>query len=250
MKILLSPSKTMNLKNDIEPVSQPLFKKHAKVIMSELSKLSVAQLQVFYGISNKLAHNVYSMYHQKHAKKAAIGFYKGEAYRHLDVSLWSHTMAENAQKSLRILCAMYGYLRPYDAIVPYRMDFLVDFNHLGLESSKAYWSTHQIKALLDESKKGEFVFNLASKEFSNVIYHHDVVDYCHWIDVDFLVEKDGNLKTVSMVAKKARGLFTKELLKHPINSKKELYSIHSFDEFVLDIKNSHDHYLRYVLKKK
>lgn len=240
----------MDLNNSIKPWSFPLYQAQAQSITAELQKLNVNQLKTLYSISQSLAIKVYDMIHSSVQPQAAIGYYKGEAYRYLDGLTMKKTTQENAQKSLRILCAMYGYLKPFDAISPYRMDFLVDFKQFDFDTSTSYWRDKITSALLNECLDKEIVFNLASNEFSSVMDKTRISQLCHWIDVDFLMNKDGKLKTVSMVAKKARGLFARALLEKPIDNISNIYSIHKIDDFVLDKSNSHSNYLRYIYKKK
>lgn len=240
----------MDLNNSISPWSLAMYQAHAQAISTELLKLHVNQLMTLYSISQSLAIKVYDMIHSSAQPQAAIGYYRGEAYRYLDSLTMNHSTQENAQSSLRILCALYGYLKPFDAINPYRMDFLVDFHQLGLENSTFYWRDKISNALCDECLDQEIVFNLASKEFYSVLDKSKITEKCYWIDVDFLVYKNGKLKTVSMIAKKARGLFARALLEKPIDNVNDMYSILEFDEFMLDKSNSHANYLRYIYKKK
>lgn len=250
MKILLAPSKTINLNNSIRPLSEPMFQKQAKAITRKLLKLNTSQLQTLYKISAPLANNVYEMIHQSTVPQAAIGYYMGEVYRHLDLASMDDKCQNITQSSLRILSAMYGYLKAYDGIHPYRMDFLVDFKQIGFENSTIYWRERITNALLDECVHEEIIFNLASKEFSKMIVKNKLQQTCHWIDVDFLVEKDNKLMSVSMIAKKARGLLARRLIDSPIDKMTDIYSVQHFDEFSLDKLNSHPHYLRYVSKNK
>lgn len=240
----------MDLNNSLAPWSLAMYQAHAQKIKSELLNLHVNQLMTLYSISQSLAINVYDMIHSSVQPQAAIGYYKGEAYRYLDGLTMNQPTQKNAQSSLRILCALYGYLKPFDAITPYRMDFLVDFHQLGFESSTLFWRDKISNALCDECLNQEIVFNLASKEFSRVLDQSKIIEKCYWIDVDFLVYKNGKFKTVSMIAKKARGLFARALLEKPIENINDIYSIVEFDEFLLDKSNSHPNYLRYIYKKK
>ncbi len=240
----------MDLNNSIKPWSLPLYQEQTQAITTELLKLNVNQLKTLYSISQPLAIKVYDMIQTPVQPQAAIGYYKGEAYRYLDGLTMRKPTQKNAQNCLRILCALYGYLKPYDAISPYRMDFLVDFRQFDVENSTLYWRDNITNALLDECLDKEIVFNLASKEFSSVLDRTGISQKCHWIDVDFLINKDGKLKTVSMIAKKARGLFARVLLEKPVDNIDDIYSIQRFDDFILDKSNSHSNYLRYIYKKK
>lgn len=50
------------------------------------------------------------------ASKAACLAFDGPAFRGLKASAFSSAEQKRAQKGLRILCALYGVLKPYDAI--------------------------------------------------------------------------------------------------------------------------------------
>lgn len=246
MKILLSPSKTIHLTNETPPRSKPIFSAMTNEIKVPLKSLSIAQLKTFYDISDGLAEKVNFMIHQYKTPFAAIGFYKGEAYRYLDANSWNEATQHQAQESLRILCAQHGYLRPYDAILPYRMDFLVDFENIGLTNSYLFWRESITQALNLELDSKEIIFNLASKEFSSAINQSEVNNKGHWVNIDFHLIKNNQSKTISMLAKKARGQMARALLENPIHTIDHLFDIKSVGDFELDVASSNNHYLRYT----
>jgi cytoplasmic iron level regulating protein YaaA (DUF328/UPF0246 family) len=248
MKILLSPSKTLHLTNETPGLSSPIFKAKQNEILTQLKKLNTMQLRTFFDISDKLAEKVNFMIHRYKKPYAAIGFYKGEAYRYLDAPSWNESTQQQAQDSLRILCAQHGFLRPYDTILPYRMDFLVSFENLGLPNSYTYWSAAVTNALENELLPGEFIFNLASKEFSSLINQSDINNKGHWINVDFHLIKKDEVKTVSMLAKKARGQMARALLENPIHTIEHLFDLKNIGDFILDEASSTTSYLRYTVE--
>jgi uncharacterized protein len=248
MKMILSPSKTLSKNSTIKAHSEPIFSLEAQLIRQELISLNQKQIQTFYGVSDNLAQHVFHLI-KNNTQRAAIDSYQGEAFKHLDPYTWNTTTEHNAQESLRIISAMYGLLRPFDKINPYRLDFMVDFEALGLPPAYQFWSEKVTDAFQSQLKSNELVFNLASKEFSTVLKKHRINQVGHWIDVDFLVKKHGKAKTVSMVAKKARGLFARKLLESPIESIEDITQIKTFDRFELSLADSSTHYLRYIAKK-
>lgn len=246
MKILLSPSKTMNLKNQTPAQSIPVFKEEAKQIIDALSSLNVMQLASLYNISESLAHKVYDMLHQKFQTQAAIGYFKGEAFKHLDYLSMSSAAQVKGQDSLLVLCALYGFLRPFDGITPYRMDFLVDLEQLNLENSYHFYQERISHVLTDACQPNELIINLASLEFSKVIDQTVLPASCQWIDVEFMTLKNNKLKTVSMIAKRARGSYARYLLEHDINDFNDLWDIKKFDDFTLDESYQRHNVLRYI----
>ena len=249
MKILLSPSKTLSKNNTIQGQQLPIFAKEALIIHKEIMSLNHKQIETFYGVSEKLANQVFDIV-RSNQQGAAIGFYQGEVFKHLHANTWSLSMQRNARESLRVLSAMYGLLHPYDLIHPYRLDFVTDFKSLGLPSSYNYWSSKVTDFFLAQLKPNELIFNLASKEFSTVFNKHQINQVGHWVDVDFLSNKNGTSKIITMTAKKARGLFTRLLLEHPIDKIEHIYQINEFDKFTLDLKESKPNHLRYVTYNK
>ena len=248
MKMILSPSKTLSKTKSLKALSDPIFSLEAQMIRQELIGLNQKQIQTFYRVSDKLAEHIYHLI-KNDTQRAAIDSYQGEAFKHLDAYTWNTTTARNAQESLRIISAMYGLLRPFDRINPYRLDFMVDFESLGLPPAYQFWSKKVTEAFQSQLKPNEPVFNLASKEFSSVLKTHEINQVGHWIDVDFLVEQHGKVKTVSMVAKKARGLFARKLLESPIERIEDITQIKTFDRFDLSLADSSTHYLKYIAKK-
>lgn len=248
MKILLSPSKTLHLTNETPGISHPIFKTKSEEILTALKQLNTKQLKTLFNVSDKLAEKINFMIHHYKKYYAAIGFYQGEAYRYLHAASWKESTQQQAQESLRILCAQHGYLKPYDAILPYRMDFLVNFENLGLPNAYTYWALAITQALASELLPGEFIFNLASKEFSSAIIQNDIEAVGHWIDIDFHLIKNNESKTVSMLAKKARGQMALALLNNPIEHIDNLFDLKTVGDFILDESASNAHYLRYVVE--
>lgn len=65
-------------------------------------------------------------------------------------------------KHVVIIDALYGILKPYDLISPYRLDFKTN---IGIDL-KATW-----KDIINNELKDTKIYNLASKEFSELISH-------------------------------------------------------------------------------
>ena len=80
------------------------------------------------GMIRALNHTRYAMWDTAHTKPAILMF-NGEAYRSLKAWEMSEDQLQWAQGSVRIICGLYGLLKPLDAIKPYRLD-------MGLKASQ------------------------------------------------------------------------------------------------------------------
>lgn len=70
---------------------------------------------------------------------------------------------------LRILSGFYGLIRPFDGVVPYRLEMQVKLLANGCKDLYAYWGDRLAKQLCSES---DFILNLASKEYSRAVIAH------------------------------------------------------------------------------
>ena len=91
--------------------------------MENLSPIQIAEIL---GISNQLAIKAHSLAfdfpHKATGYKAIFGF-TGEAFKSLDAKTLGNSELENANKCLRLISSVYGFLHPSDIIKPYRCEF-------------------------------------------------------------------------------------------------------------------------------
>ncbi len=232
MIVLLSPAKSM----DFSPVenkehSQPRLLEKSGELVADLKKKSSADLQALMGVSKKIADlNVQRFrsfqvpFSPENAKQAMFAF-SGDVYTGLQALSFDKDETGFAQKHIRLLSGLYGILRPLDLIQPYRLEMGTRLKHRAKKNLYEFWGT-AITELLNEdlSDAGTgIVLNLASKEYFKAI-KKDVLKG-KVLDVDFLENRNGKLKTISFNAKKARGRLAHIIVKEKIvdpNGLKEL----------------------------
>ncbi len=232
MKILSSPTKTFKITPTHILGSTPWFKEEAFLLAKKIQSLSIDELSHWMNISLPLAtktHEIMAEFSHQVAHPALF-YYYGEVFKHLDASSLSQLELIQASSSLRILSAMYGVLRPFDGIIPYRMDFSMSFDLLGLPSGISFWKEKVNQKLFDEVTDNEWIINCASKEFSQLLDRPLLSQKARVLDIEFLDEIDGKLKIVSMYAKQARGKLLRILLKNPIQHIDDFRLI-SFDNY-------------------
>lgn len=244
MLILLSPSKSMDFAkwSDLDYITQARFLHSAESLNAVLKEMSPTQLEKVLKVSPKLAASSYERIqiwdaasHQK--GKPAVFAYSGDAYEGLNIRSFTEEEIKSAQQNLRIISALYGVLRPMDAIIPYRLDMaspLAIENHKTLHS---YWQSSITQCISDDIKtaKTKTIVNLASKEYADVIDFKKIA--AHIIHPVFKEVKGGKSQSISFYAKRARGLMTAWIIKNKATEVDHLsafmeegYLYHSMDE--------------------
>ena len=140
MKILLSPAKSLNYEAAMSSViaaaakasSRPAtFAAQTEKLLASISKLSKPQLKALFSVSDAIA----SLNHGRFAsfstqpERPCLGAFEGQAYKGLDAATLTSAQLEYLTGSLRILCGLYGVLRPLDQIRPYRLEMSTRYAH-------------------------------------------------------------------------------------------------------------------------
>ena len=206
MKILLSPSKTMNAaKASIATKQAPLLRWAEPLAVRVQSE--VRDWADWYGCSAKVAEvaaQEWSAWMPHSAGTKAAWTFTGEAFGRLNPSSWKRP--DIAEERLRILSGLYGILRPSDGVLPYRLDVGQSLNG---ERILHYWKPLVTDWLLTDSA-GAPVVNCASDEYSEVLDRSQF----EWIDCVFLQTVNGKTRSVSALSKQARGAMARFLANH------------------------------------
>lgn len=71
-------------------------------------------------------------------------------------------------------------------------------------------------------KQGGILVNLASAEMKDLFHWERITEAVHVITPDFLVQKEGKLKSITVYAKMCRGEMTRFLLKNRIEAPEQI----------------------------
>jgi cytoplasmic iron level regulating protein YaaA (DUF328/UPF0246 family) len=176
--ILLSPAKSLSFDGKltstlaaIKPTA-PRFLAQASTLSSALAKMSKPQLKSLMGLSDSLAALNHARYADFAAQpsRAAVCAFEGQAYKGLDAKSLTAEDLAYCQSHLRILCGLYGVLRPYDEIRPYRLEMSNRLSCDGHANLYEYWSAQSpslTASLADE--KPSWVLNVASQEYAKSV---------------------------------------------------------------------------------
>ncbi|KAJ0403505.1 hypothetical protein P43SY_010048 [Pythium insidiosum] len=245
---VLSPAKTLDLSaTTVQQCSVPAMLSDAHALVTELRKLSQSKLKALLGVSDaiaKLNHDRFKDFEfvtdkaaaslqPNDAHKQAVLSFNGPAYQGLAASELSDEDLTFAQRHLRILCGLYGVLRPLDLIQAYRLEMGQKFATARGKDLYAFWGStiaHEISdsfeqlAQMDESKAGspKILVNVASQEYFKSIVVDSLDKDIQIIECVF--KDDGKIKSV--YAKRARGLMCRYLIEQRVET---LDGIKKFD---------------------
>lgn len=221
MLVVISPAKKLDEKPvDGLPVTEPAFKDDAVHLAQFARKLSVPDLQKLMHISEKLAQLNADRFAgfstdpaPEEVKQAALIF-AGDTYTGLEASTLSEDDLRWGQSHLRILSGLYGLLRPFDAIQPYRLEMGSRLKTDRGKSLYEFWGDKLAVALND----------LAAESGSDVLVNCASQEYFGAVDLDTLKvrvitpvlmeERAGTPKIISFFAKKARGAMARYILEN------------------------------------
>ncbi|KAL3666363.1 hypothetical protein V7S43_008613 [Phytophthora oleae] len=243
---VLSPAKTLDLSTSrVSQCSQPRLLSDAHELIQQLQKLSQAKVKTLLGVSDALAKLNFDRFQHfdvsktateasdptETLKQAALAF-NGPAYQGLEAPNLSESNLEFAQTHLRILCGLYGVLRPLDLIQPYRLEMGQKFKNSRGKDLYEFWGdtiVTELDALFTEEEMKEDVklprvlVNVASQEYFKSL-PKSALEAAGILVVDCVFKDDGKIKSV--YAKRARGLMCKYLIQKRVDS---VEGISSFD---------------------
>jgi len=216
MICVLSPAKSMDLSGppDCGVMSKPNMKQTAE-LLEVCKKLSKGDLKQLMSISDAIAQKDYERYQawDKNACKAACLAMDGPAFRGLDGNSMSQKDRRAAQDKVRILSGLYGVLRPFDAIRPYRLEMGSKVSTKHGSDLYQFWGDAIAKEL---GKTSKVIINAASKEYWKAVKEQALGSNVRVVMVDF--------PGPSVYAKKARGLICRHAVLNKCSKPEDLKS--------------------------
>ena len=226
--IIISPSKNLNLQNEVFNFenTSPYFASETTQIVNKIKLLKLKEIKSLMNVSESLAKLNFERFEffnfKNNINKPAAFIFSGDTFNGLSIRSLGKTNLNYAQTNLRILSGLYGILRPYDIIQPYRLEMGTKINKILGESLYDFWKEKITNKLNEEIKntKSKFLFNLASEEYYSALDFGKVG--CELINFDFKKFKNGKLSGIGMTIKKLRGRMANYIISNKINSLKKL----------------------------
>jgi len=214
MIAVLSPAKTLDMSpaKPPGPKSLPAMAKRAEELLPVLKKLSVADLKKMMGLSDELAKlnaERYAKFQSQVSKPACLAF-DGPAFRGLAAGDFSQADYKEAQGCIRILCGLYGVLKPLDSIRPYRLEMGTKLKTSKGNSLYDFWGDDITEHLSKElaGKKKPILVNCASQEYWKSVRPKKLPKGVVVVTCDF--------PGPAVFAKKARGMMCRHIVKNRV----------------------------------
>lgn len=247
MLTLISPAKTLDYESPvkIKDWTEPRFQEDSLQLIDKLKPMSKKRVAGLMNLSEKLAalnverYRAYDTSFTPDNSRQSIFAFKGDVYIGLDAETLTKPDLKFAQKQLRILSGLYGLLRPFDLMQPYRLEMGTDLKNKRGKNLYEFWGDRLTDSVNQEleTNGGKIVVNLASKEYFGAIQPQRL--NADLISPVFLDQKKGEYKIISFFAKKARGSMARFIIKERIKTKKKL-ELFSEDGYRFDPSRSED----------
>jgi cytoplasmic iron level regulating protein YaaA (DUF328/UPF0246 family) len=211
MLILIHSSKTMRVRaSAARTTGTPALIDKAEELVGFLRTVAPRQLAKVMTVSADLADRTHEEYvaWQPTGEAPAVESFTGDIYSGLQVDSFTAADRRYADQHLRILSGLYGILRPFDAISPYRLEMGYRLPAGPYANLYRFWGS-SIASQLPATGR---IVNLAANEYSRTVLPY--VDADRVVTPKFLTvdAKSGQPKFVVVHAKIARGTFARWLI--------------------------------------
>ncbi|HIU64369.1 MAG TPA: peroxide stress protein YaaA [Candidatus Avacidaminococcus intestinavium] len=222
MRIIISPAKKMQVDSDTLAVRNlPLFLKETQVLMRCLQRLESQALQKLWQCSESIAtlneRRLAQMDLEQNLTPALLA-YEGIQYQYMAPGIFEEEQYEYLEQHLRIISGFYGVLRPFDGVVPYRLEMQARLAVGQAKNLYEYWGAQLALQLAGEA---DVIVNLASKEYSKAILPY-LPQGVRVITCQFGELLAGKIVEKGITCKMARGKMVRFLAEYKIREYEEI----------------------------
>jgi cytoplasmic iron level regulating protein YaaA (DUF328/UPF0246 family) len=216
MIVLINSSKTMRAVPGSAREQRPALIGRAERLDRALKGMSAAELKSLMHLSPKLAESTHALIDRWTADSAAqtpaIDAFQGDIFRGLRASTLSADDREYANEVLRILSGLYGILRAFDGITPYRLELMYPLSADGFRNLYEFWGS----AVAETLPKDGLIVDAASDEYARLV--RPFVDPDRIVEPQFLTQMSADVEPTFVVvhAKVARGAYARWLIRSRI----------------------------------
>ena len=218
MKIIITPAKRMkNTIDYLEPKGEPIYLDETEKLLKILKTLDVKQVQKMLGCNETIALEAYRNYQtmdlHQHLVPALLA-YEGIQYNYSATHIFTDEDYKFAQVHVLILSGFYGVMKPFDGIVPYRLElnnkvFTNEFNSLY-----EFWGNKIYQAIIRDDRQ---ILDLGAKQYTRIIKKY-LTNNVQYVKCVFKEEIDHEFKEIGVYVKMARGEMLRYLIENKIDS--------------------------------
>lgn len=221
MITLLTPSKTMDFSADtpdfVVPSTAP-FIKEADHIRQLLAAYGIPEIMAMMHVSRPLAERVVAQYREPAEPKPAFWAYRGDVFKGLQAWTLDRAGTDFAQAHVLIPSAVYGLVRPYDAIEPYRLEMNAKLAVDGNNDLHSYWGERLAEYILQLPCLDDELCVLSSEEYSKALVGR-LPKRIRVVTPAFIDRKpSGKEAQVPIYNKMMRGVMGRWIVDHQIDS--------------------------------
>lgn len=199
----------------------PQFLAETEILRSYLKELEYAQVKSIWKCNDQIAGLNYERINAMNLYSdltPAILAYEGIQYKHIAPSVFQVEEFQYLEEHLRILSGFYGIVRPFDGIVPYRLEMQAKLGGDSLNSLYDFWEDKLAQQLFSESN---CIVNLASKEYSRCISNYATKNI-HFLTCIFGELNGDKIVEKGTQVKMARGEMVRFMAENQVKELKEL----------------------------
>ncbi len=234
MKIIISPAKKMKENTDFFPAEQlPGLIEKSQILLEAIQSLSYEEAREVWQCSDKLASLNYQRFSQMklgdpdalETLTPALMAYEGIQYQYMSPMTFENTAWDYVRKNLRILSGFYGILKPFDGVLPYRLEMQSRLAAKGHRDLYEFWGRDLYNSLISEEADEPVILNLASKEYSKCMEDY-LEEPVRMITCVFGEKKGGKIRQKATLAKMARGEMVRFLAANQIEQPEGIREFH------------------------
>ena len=246
MRMIISPAKKMRVDTDsLLYRDLPAFLPRTEELVRTLQSMSDAQLKKLWKCNDQIAGlNISRLQNMDLHNRLtpAVLAYEGIQYQYMAPGVFTEQAFDYIQEHLRILSGLYGILRPFDGVTPYRLEMQAKLRVGERQDLYAYWGDSLAKKLFSET---DCIVNLASREYSVCVSKYLPANV-RFITCVFGEEKDGKVIEKGTMSKMARGEMVRFMAEKQITDPEKLKSFDRLN-YRFDPARSNDNIFVFIL---
>lgn len=186
------------------PTGAPPLLGRAERLADYLRTLPLPALKKLLCCNDQIAERNFARYQSMDLRRGltpALLCYEGIQYRYMAPGVFTERQFAYVQAHLRILSGLYGVLRPFDGVTPYRLEMQAKLKTPFCTSLYGYWGDALFHTLGADGGK---ILNLASEEYAKAVRPY-LPAGTRWITPVFGELLDGKIVEKGVYVKMARG---------------------------------------------
>ncbi len=248
LKIIISPAKKMVVDADsLECMGMPAFIDKTELLKNELQSKTYAELKKLWACNDSIAELNYDRLHNMELTRnitPAILAYDGIRFKYMAPAVFDINQFDYIQSHLFILSGFYGVLKPFDGVVPYRLEMQAKLKIADFKNLYEFWGNSLYNFVTEET---DTIINLASDEYSKTIYKYLQPDI-RFITCSFCDVVNGKLVEKGTKCKMARGEMVRFMAENNIEDTREIKKFNRLD-YVYSAEHSTDSNIVFIQKK-